>query len=114
MADYSTVEMVQELITDLQAELEPTDDQFDAVLLKTKVVGAYRDIRDTRRYPSYYTNDEIERDMENFYMTVRSLALYDYNTVGIEWQKVNKENDVSREFIRRSSLFSGVIPLSHI
>ena len=114
MADYSTVEMVQELITDLQAELEPTDDQFDAVLLKTKVVGAYRDIRDTRRYPSYYTSEEIEQDMENFYMTVRSLALYDYNTVGIEWQKVNKENDVSREFIRRSSLFSGVIPLSHI
>ncbi len=114
MADYSTVEMVQELITDLQAELEPTDDQFDAVLLKTKVVGAYRDIRDTRRYPSYYTSEEIEQDMEKFYMTVRSLALYDYNTVGIEWQKVNKENDVSREFIRRSSLFSGVIPLSHI
>lgn len=114
MADYSTVEMVQELITDLQAELEPTDDQFDAVLLKTKVVGAYRDIKDTRRYPSYYTSEEIERDMENFYMTVRSLALYDYNTVGIEWQKVNKENDVSREFILRSSLFSGVIPLSHI
>ena len=114
MADYSTVEMVQELIADLTAELEPTDDQFNAVLLQTKVIGAYRDVRDARRYPSYYENEDIELDMEQYYMTVRSIALYDYNTVGIEWQKVNKENDVSREFIRRSSLFSGVIPLSHI
>lgn len=113
MVDYSEIGMVQELIVDMTSELEPTDDQFNATLLTLKVIGAYRDVRNARKYPSYYTEEETESDMEQFYPIVRAVALYDYNTIGIEWQKTNKENQVSREFIRRSSLFAGVIPLSH-
>ena len=113
MADYSAIEMVQEIIDDLTSEMKPTDDQFNATLLTIKVIGAYRDVRAARKYPTYYTEEETESDMEQFYPIVRAVAVYDYNTIGIEWQKTNKENQVSREFVRRSSLFSGVIPLSH-
>lgn len=113
MADYSEIEMVQKLISDLTGELEPTDDQFNATLLTLKVIGAYRDVRAARKYPTYYAEAEIELDMEQFYSIVRAVAVYDYNTIGVEWQKTNKENQVSREFVRRSSLFAGVIPLSH-
>ena len=113
MADYSSITMVQDIVDDLTAEIKPTDDQFNAVLLSAKVVGAYREVRSARKYPSYYTEDEIESDMEQFYDVCRNIAVYDYNTIGIEWQKTNKENAVSREFVRRSSLFSGVIPLAH-
>lgn len=113
MADYSSIEMVQEVIDDLTGELEPSDDQFNATLLTLKVISAYRDVRAARRYPSYYTESERETDMEQFYSVVRSIALYDYNVIGMEWQKINKENQVSREFVDRSSLFAGVIPLSH-
>ena len=113
MADYSSIDMIQEIVDDLTAEIKPTDDQFNAVLLSAKVVGAYREIRSARKYPAYYTEEEIESDMEQFYDVCRNIAVYDYNTIGIEWQKTNKENAVSREFVRRSSLFSGVIPLSH-
>lgn len=114
MVDYSAIEMVEELVDDLTAELTPTDDQFNSTLLAAKVISAYRDIRTARRYPSYYTETVIESDMENYYSQVRNLALYDYNTIGMEGQKTNKENEVSREFVQRSSLFSGVIPLSHL
>lgn len=114
MADYSSIEMVQDIVDDLTSELEPTDEQFNATLLAVKVIGAYRDVRSARRYPAYYTEQDVEADMEQFYPIVRTVSLYDYNTIGMEGQKVNKENEVSREFVRRSTLFSGVIPLSHL
>lgn len=110
--DYSEIQMVQDIVDDLTAELKPTDDQFNAVLLSSKVIGAYRDVRFARCYPKYYTEESVEEDMERFYSVVRSVALYDYNTIGIEFQKANKENQMSREFADRDSLFSGVIPLS--
>ena len=111
--DYSEIQMVQDIVDDLTAELKPTDDQFNAVLLSSKVIGAYRDVRTARCYPKYYAESDVEEDMERFYSIVRSVALYDYNTVGIEFQTANKENQVSREFVQRDSLFGGVIPLSH-
>ena len=114
MVDYSSIEMVQDIIDELTEELEPTDDQFNAVLLTAKVIGAYREVRKARKYPDYYTETQIESDMDKFYDVCRNVALYDYNTIGIEWQKTNKENQVSREFVRRTSLFSGVLPLSPV
>ena len=112
--DYSEIEMVQEIMDELTEELEATDDQFNATLLSLKVIGAYREVRKARKYPSYYTEAEIESDMNQFYDVCRNVALYDYNTIGMEWQKINKENQVSREFVRRTSLLSGVLPLAHL
>ena len=114
MADYSSITMVQDIVDELTAEIKPTDDQFNAMLLAAKVVGAYREVRNVRKYPTYYTEEQIESDMEQFYDVCKNIAVYDYNTIGIEWQKINKENAVSREFIRRTSLFSGVLPLSKL
>lgn len=112
--DYAEIGMVNEVIDDLTVELQATDDQFNASLLSSKVVGAYRDVVGARRYPSHYTEDDIVADMEQFYHTVRELALYDYNKIGFEGQSRNAENEVSRTFADRSSLFNGVIPLSRI
>lgn len=114
MADYTENQLVVDIIEDLTTELKATDDQFDATLLEQKVVKAYRDVRSARKYPSYYSEAAIDSDMENYYTQVRDIALYDYNTIGIEWQKTNRENQVSREFIRRTSLFGGIVPLSSI
>lgn len=112
--NYDENTMVQEIIDDLTVELEATDDQFSASLLSSKVVGAYRDVVGTRRYPSHYTEADIVADMEQFYHTVRELALYDYNQIGMEGQTRNGENEIVRSFVRRSSLFNGVIPLAHV
>lgn len=114
MADYSSIDMVQDIVAELTEELEPTDDQFNATLLAAKVVGAYREVRSARRYPSYYAESSIETDMETYYSNVYNLALYDYNKIGMEGQTRNAENEVARTFVDRPSLFSGVIPLSSL
>lgn len=112
--DYTTIEMVQDIIADLTVELEATDDQFSASLLSSKVVGAYRDVMRTRKYPSYYSDEDKIGDMLQFYANVKNLALYDYNQIGIEFQSRNAENEVVRTFVARDSLFGGVIPLSSL
>jgi len=114
MADYSEKQVIVDIISDLEVELKKTDDQYDAELLAAKVIGAYREVRTARQYPSHYTEDAIDADLENYYVNIRNIALYDYNTIGIEWQKTNKENQVSREFVKRAQLFYGVLPLSQI
>jgi hypothetical protein len=112
--DYAEIPVVEEIIEDLTVELEATDDQFSATLLSQKVVNAYKDVMRTRRYPSHYTDEEKMADMERFSATVRNIALYDYNQIGLEFQSRNSENDVARTFVKRDSLFGGVIPLSSL
>ena len=102
--------MQDELIADLTAELgtEPT---FNADALKQKVISAIREVKTTRKYPSYYTEEQISRDLYEFYSNARNIALYDYNKMGGEFEQSHNENSVNRSFVDRSSLFGGVIPL---
>ena len=54
----------------------------------------------------------IDEDMAQFYSTIRDVALYDYNTVGAEFQTSHNENSVSRAWVDRDKLFNRVIPLA--
>lgn len=102
-----------ELIADLTLELssEPT---FNESVLKQKVVGAIREVKTTRKYPSYYTEEQITADLFGFYSNMRNIALYDYNQVGAEFQQSSNENGTSRTYVDRKSLFNGILPLSRI
>ena len=99
-----------EIIADLTLELgaEPT---FNADALKQKVINAIREVKKARKYPSYYTEEQITMDLYDFYSNVRNIALYDYNKIGGEFEQSHNENSVNRSFVDRSSLFGGVIPL---
>ena len=99
-----------EIIADLTLELgaEPT---FNADALRQKVINAIREVKKARKYPSYYTEEQIARDLYNFYSNVRNIALYDYNKIGGEFEQSHNENSVNRSFVDRNSLFGGVIPL---
>ena len=99
-----------EIIADLTLELgaEPT---FNADALRQKVINAIREVKKTRKYPSYYTEEQIARDLYDFYSNVRNIALYDYNKIGGEFEQSHNENSVNRSFVDRNSLFGGVIPL---
>ena len=103
--------MQDELIVDLTAELgsEPT---FDANALKQKVINAIREVKKARKYPLYYTEEQISRDLYEFYSNARNIALYDYNKMGGEFEQSHNENSVSRSFVDRTSLFSGIVALS--
>lgn len=104
--------LAEQIIDDLTAELSVTDTNFNAVLLTSKVNAAVREVKKARNYPDYYTDEQIDTDMEKFYSCIRSVAMYDYNTIGMEGQSASSENSTSRTMVDRKTLFAGVIPLS--
>lgn len=112
MDEAMSVGLQDELIADLTIELssEPT---FNADILKQKVIGAIREVKRARKYPSYYTDEQIQTDLYEYYSNIRNIALYDYNQIGIEFQISSSENGISRTYTDRNKLFSGIIPLSN-
>jgi len=107
-----TVGLEQELIADLTAELSLSDKNFNLDLLISKVRNALKEVEKARKYPTYYTENQIARDMYDYYSNVRNIALYDYNLIGAEGQTSSSENGTSRSYVERDKLFSGIIPLS--
>lgn len=105
-------EMIAEITEELKAEIEPEDTAFDETMLTSKVKGAYREIRQARKYPASYSDEAIVRDMQNYFSNVKNLALYDYNSIGAEGQHTIVENETRREFVKRESFFYGVLPIA--
>lgn len=108
-----TVSLEQEVFADLQAELSQ-DETYNETLLLSKVKNALREVKRARKYPTYYTDEQIERDMYDYFSNIRNIALYDYNQIGAEGNLSRSENSVSISFVDRNSLFAGIIPLSRI
>lgn len=114
MDDGMTVTLEQELIADLTTELEIADKKFNSTLLRSKVHNALREVKRARRYPDSYSDGRIERDMRDYYSNIRNIALYDYNTIGMEFQSSSSENSTSRTMTDRDKLFAGIIPISRV
>lgn len=107
------IRMVEEIIADLTIELTETEgDKLNTTLLTSKAYGAYREVKSARKYPVSYTTAMIERDMENYYSQVRSIALFDYNQVGSEGQTQYSQDGVSIHYVDRDKLFYGVLPIA--
>ena len=107
-----SVGLEQELIADLTTELEIADKNFNSKLLLSKVRNALKEIKRARKYPESYSDERIERDLQIYYSNIRNIALYDYNTIGMEFQSSSSENSTSRTMTDRDKLFAGIIPLS--
>lgn len=101
-----------DLLEDLTAELSITDTEFNQALIIPKIKNAIREVKRARNYPKHYTESAIVEDLENYYSNIRNIALYDFNMIGAEGQTSMGENGISRSFVDRDKLFSGIIPLS--
>lgn len=110
MDENIAVGLQEELISDLTLELsgEPT---FNASALRQKVINAIREVKQARKYPDYYSDEQIQKDIYGYYSIIRKLALFDYNTIGAEFEKSHSENSTNRTWVDRESIFSGVLPL---
>lgn len=111
MDEENILTLQEQVITDLTTELK-NDSIFNADVLKNKVVNAIREIKRERRYPSNYTDEMIEKDLDKFYSNIRAIALYDYNQLGAEFQQSHGEGEINRTWVDRKTLFNGVLPLS--
>jgi hypothetical protein len=113
MDEAMNVGLQEELLADLTEELknEPT---FNAEVLTQKVINAIKEVRIARKYPRSYTDEQIETDLYDYYSNIRNLALYDYNKVGAEFEEAHNENSVNRNWVKRNSLFYGVMPLARL
>ena len=97
-------EIVAELTVELQDE--PT---FNVNILATKVRNAIREVKMKRNYQATsYTDEQIEKDLYNYFSVIKSVALYDYNQIGAEGEQSHSENSVSRTWVDRDDLFKGV------
>lgn len=108
MDEAMNVGIEQEIIAELNIELsgEPT---FNADVLAVKVRNAIREVKMKRNYTATsYTDSQIEKDLYNYFSTIKSVALYDYNQIGSEGEQNHSENSVSRTWVNRDELFKGV------
>ena len=105
--------MIEDVVSSLTTEIEITDgSRVSAILLTSKAENAYREVKTARRYPSSYTEAQIERDMENYYSQVRALTQYDYNIAGAEGQTQLSEDGASIHYVEREKCFQGVLPIA--
>jgi hypothetical protein len=99
------------IVESLSNELS-SDAGFNSSILEEKVANAIQEVIDTRKYPVFYSESQIDEDLSRFQSKIRKIALYDYNTVGAEFQSAHNENGISRSFVNREKLFSGIIPIA--
>ena len=108
-------DMLEEIFLNLKSEIladEPQADLLSENLLRSKVMGAYRDVVRARKYPKTYTESQIEEDMLNFYSNIEAIARYDYNAVGSEGLSSYSADGASLHYKDRDKLFYGVYPIA--
>lgn len=85
------------------------------VNLSILIDKAKKDIIAYRHYPSYYTEEEIETDIENNYEGILiDLVLYDYSLDGADYQTGHNENGVNRTFISKDKILGKIIPFCKV
>lgn len=103
--------LIEELLSDLTIELSVTSDA-DIALLKSKIKGAMREVKQKRNYAGRFTDEYVLNDIQNYYSNIKNLAMYDFATVGGEFQKSNSDNGISVSFEDRNSMFAGIVPIA--
>ena len=103
--------LTTEVMESLESELSK-ESGFDALILEAKINNAIKEVIKARRYPASYSEDQINNDLSNYYSNIRNIALYDYNMSGAEYQQSHSENGISRSYVNRKELFSGILPIA--
>ena len=113
MVDTSAFET--ELNTDLNAEMAGSGAEVLADVLAIKVKAVVRELLSIRNYEhSGMTDAEIEADITRHYTQCMNVARYDYNQLGAEGEDSHSENGISRKYVERNKLWSGVVPFAKV
>lgn len=107
--------MLDEIFENLKSEIladEPQADLLSESLLRSKINGAYREVKRARNYPNTYSAEQIDEDMEKFYSNIEAIARFDYNAVGSEGLSSYSADGTSIHYQDRNKLFYGVYPIA--
>ena len=111
----STTAFETELNTDLAAELTGSGIEPLTDVLAIKVKAVVRELLSIRGYEnSGMTDEEIEADIERYYTQCMNVARYDYNQLGAEGEETHSENGISRKYVERGRLWSGVVSYAKV
>ena len=102
------MDLEQEIIAELTVEIsgQPT---FNEKILSLKVKNAIREVKMKRNYQvTSYDDEQIEKDLYNYYSVIKNVALYDFAQLGAPFENSYNENSISRTWTNRDELFKGV------
>ena len=104
--------MGEELIRDLTEYL--ADDSETPGMISLAVKRAIRSFKSKRNYPTSYTEEKINSDMEKCYDCIFDLALYFLVKQGAEFQSSHSESSVSRNWNSENDIYinHGVFPFA--
>ena len=104
--------MDEQLVEDLKNYIDEDMETARMIPLSTK--RAVRSFKKKRNYPSGYTEEQINSDMEKCYDCIFDLALYFLVKQGAEFQGSHSENSVSRNWDSETEIYvnHGVFPFA--
>jgi hypothetical protein len=108
-----------EIFAELDAQLSD-EVGYKEEVAESKLNVAFQEVLQTRtmkyggKYPSSWSAEKTYEDLQQFRSHIFNLALFDYNTIGIEFQTSSTENSTTRTYRDRDRLFNGITPLSRL
>lgn len=110
-----TIAFETELNIDLYAELAASGVEVITDALAVKVKAVVRELLNIRCYEnSGMTDEEIQADIERYYTQCMNVARFDYNQIGAEGEQSHSENGISRTYVERNKMWSGVVPFAKV
>ena len=112
-------ELREDILSDLIAQLH-NEAGYDLAVVESKLDNAMRSVTQIRcklyggRYPKTFSDERAANDLAQFRSHIFELALFDYNTIGIEFQTSSTELSTTRTYRDRDRLFNGIMPLARI
>lgn len=125
MADYSTLEQVKIRLEQFHIETVDNGDDttsdvvvFDKKeenpLIEQLISQAEKEVSKWRKYPSDYTEEQIDEDLKDYQSVIVNLAVYDYSQAGESYMESYSENGISRNWKKREDLLADVLPIAKL
>ena len=119
---YTTLEQVKIRLHQYHIDTVKNDDSdtttnvvvFDNIednpLIEQLIEQSRQEIISLRNYPSSYTQEQIDNDMNKYENVIVNLTVYDHSQAGENYMSALSEGGVRRTWKDRDKLFVGVFP----
>lgn len=119
---YTTLEKVKKRLKQFHTDTVTNDDGtttnvvvFDNIednpYIEQLIEQSRQEIISLRNYPSSYTQEQIDNDVAKYENIIVDLTVYDHSQAGEAYMASYSENGISRNWVERNKLLTGVIPL---